>query len=252
MEKTIVDQLEMFCDEGTNPYDQETAVGWSTQVKMFLATAIGREAADEFFNLRTSSIMQTHARRLGYLQGVVARARAELSEGCTSHTEPVVSSAVGDPATLPDSRRVFIVHGHDNEAKEGVARFLEKLDLHPIILHEQPSEGQTVIEKFEKYSGDIAFAVVLLTSDDMGADSTAPENLKPRARQNVVLELGYFMGRLGRTRVCALCKGAVELPSDYHGILYIEMDETGAWKTKLAQEFVQANLPIVLSGLLGG
>ena len=66
------------------------------------------------------------------------------------------------------------------------------------------------------------------------------------------MELGYFMGRLGRIRVCALHKGGVELPSDYQGILYIEMDSAGAWKSKLAQEFVQAKLPIELSGLLGG
>jgi predicted nucleotide-binding protein len=72
-----------------------------------------------------------------------------------------------------------------------------------------------------------------------------------RARQNVILELGYFMGRLGRTKVCALYKGAMELPSDYQGILYVEMDRHGAWRAKLAQELVQAKLSIDLTALIG-
>ncbi|MBW8832095.1 MAG: nucleotide-binding protein [Burkholderiales bacterium] len=133
-----------------------------------------------------------------------------------------------------------------------MGRFLEKLGLQPIILHEQANSGRTVIEKFELYSNDIAFAVVLLTPDDYDESITKPDASRPRARQNVILELGYFMGRLGRTHVCALHKGGVELPSDYQGVLYIEIDSTGAWKAKLAQEFVQAKLSIDLSALLGG
>jgi predicted nucleotide-binding protein len=93
---------------------------------------------------------------------------------------------------------------------------------------------------------------VLLTPDDIGSAANKPSDLKARARQNVIMELGYFMGRLGRFRVCALHKGSVELPSDYQGVLYIELDPAGAWKAKLAQEFVQAKLPIELSGLLNG
>lgn len=98
----------------------------------------------------------------------------------------------------PDSRKVFLVHGHDEAVKECVARFLEKLDLQPIILHEQPNKGQTVIEKFEANS-NVGFAVVLLTPDDVGR-ATSEKKLKPRARQNVVLELGYFFAKLGRAR----------------------------------------------------
>ena len=109
-----------------------------------------------------------------------------------------------------------------------------------------------IIEKLENYSDDIAFAVVLLTPDDVGAEEIHASNLKPRARQNVIMELGYFIGKLSRLRVCALYKGGVELPSDYQGILYIEMDLAGAWKSKLAQEFVQAKLPINLEALLSG
>jgi len=155
---------------------------------------------------------------------------------------------------VPDSetRKVFIVHGHDEAAKEATARFLEKLDLEPIILHEQASGGRTIIEKFEKYSRDVGFAVVLLTPDDLGAAQEEPNNMQSRARQNVVLELGYFLGRLTRNRVCALHKGGVELPSDIQGVIYVEMDDKGAWKAKLAQEFVQAKYEINLEGLVGG
>lgn len=148
--------------------------------------------------------------------------------------------------------KVFIVHGHDNEAKEGIARFIHKLGLTPIILHEQASSNQTVIEKFEKYADEVSFAVVILTPDDVGAVAKDRDNLRPRARQNVIMELGYFMGKLKRSNVCALYKGNVELPSDYHGIIYIELDAFNAWKTKLAQEFVTAKLDIDLNGLIKG
>lgn len=168
--------------------------------------------------------------------------------GTSLFAQPATASGLS-PAT--DSRKVFVVHGHDNEAKEITARFLEKVRLQPIILHEQASCGRTIIEKFETYSGDIAFAVVLLTPDDVEASAANQAQLNPRARHNVILELGYFMGRLSRVRVCALYKGSVELPTDFQGVIYIEMDAAGAWKAKLAQAFVQAKLPINLDGLLG-
>ena len=147
------------------------------------------------------------------------------------------------------TKKVFLVHGHDNEAKETVARFIERLSLVPVILHEQPNSGRTVIEKFEVFS-DVGFAVVLLTPDDVGASSKNQKSLNPRARQNVILELGYFMGKLSRFRVCALYKQGIEIPSDYQGVLYIELDSVGAWKRKLAQELVEANFSIDMDGLL--
>ena len=143
----------------------------------------------------------------------------------------------------PDSGKVFVVHGHDEEAKQSVARFLERIDLEPIILHEQLSKGLTVIEKVEQYS-DVAFAVVILTPDDVGASRDDSENPQPRARQNVWLELGYFIGKLGRERVVALKKGEIEVPTDYLGAIYITMDEPGAWKTELAKEMKGADLVV--------
>jgi predicted nucleotide-binding protein len=117
---------------------------------------------------------------------------------------------------------VFIVHGHNNEAKEKTARLLQKLSLNPIILHEKPNEGQTIIEKFEKNS-EVGFAIILLTFDDLG-NSKKVDKLLPRARQNVILEMGYFIGKLGRHRVCSLYEPDVELPSDFNGVLYVEYD----------------------------
>lgn len=131
------------------------------------------------------------------------------------------------------SNKVFIVHGRDNEKKEVCARALEHMGLNPIILHEQPNNGKTIIEKFEEYS-DVGYAVVLMTPDDLGG--LKGEQLKPRARQNVVFELGYFIGKFGRNRVMALVNGELEFPTDISGVLYTALDSQGLWKYALAKE----------------
>lgn len=137
----------------------------------------------------------------------------------------------------PLTNKIFIVHGHDGEARETVARFLDKIGFDPIILHEQANRGKTVIEKVEANS-DVSFAVVLLTPDDEGcAKGGTPE---PRVRQNVLLELGYFIALLGRENVCALRRGTVEIPSDFAGVLWEPMDNNDGWKAKLARELQAA------------
>lgn len=147
---------------------------------------------------------------------------------------------------IPQGRDIFIAHGRDEGTKEAVARFISTLELNPIILHEQPNAGRTIIEKFEDYS-NVSFAIVILTPDDIGTSKDMPSNQKERARQNVILELGYFLGKLGRDRVCALYKSEVEIPSDYKGVLYIPMDEKGAWKLQLGKEIKQAKIDIDLN-----
>jgi len=159
--------------------------------------------------------------------------------------------ASNPPSPLPQqqlkpTRRVFVVHGHDEEAKLSVARFLEQLRLEAIILSERPNQGRTIIEKFE-HNADVSYAVVLLTPDDIGFSKSAPDAQRPRARQNVILELGYFIGQLTRARVCALYKGSVELPSDFHGVLYVPMDAGEGWKLKLAKEMKAAGLEVDLN-----
>lgn len=139
------------------------------------------------------------------------------------------------------TNKVFIVHGHDEGALQGLARFLEKLGLEAIVLKEQPNEGRTVIEKYEAYASEVGFAVVLLTPDDLGSAIAETEQNR-RARQNVIFELGYFTGRLGRGRVCLLRKGNVEMPSDLFGVIYTEMDAAEGWKAKLVAELRAAKL----------
>lgn len=140
------------------------------------------------------------------------------------------------------SNRIFIVHGHDGEARETVARFLSQIGLEPVILHEQANRGRTVIEKVEANS-DVGFAVVLLTPDDVGR-AKDEANLEPRARQNVLLELGYFIAKLGRDCVCALKRGDVNIPSDFAGVVWEEMDSAGGWKAKLSRELDAAGQEI--------
>lgn len=146
--------------------------------------------------------------------------------------------------------KIFIVHGHDDAARESVARFVDKLGIETIILHERPNSGRTIIEKFEHEAADIGFAIILLTPDDVGASATEPDKLKPRARQNVILELGYFIGKLGRSRVCPLYKGELELPSDIFGVVYVPMDSGDGWHLKLARELKAANFAIDPSKIL--
>jgi predicted nucleotide-binding protein len=145
------------------------------------------------------------------------------------------------------SRNVFLVHGHDEEVKSIVARFLEHCGLVPIILHEQADRGRTIIEKFEQ-SADVGFAVVLITPDDVGAAvrDGIPNvaDMKSRARQNVILELGYFIGRLGRGHVCALKKGDPELPSDFGGVVYTPFGADESWKVRLMRELKAAGYEI--------
>ena len=141
------------------------------------------------------------------------------------------------------STKVFIVHGHDKQAKIEVARFIENAGLEAIILHEQPSAGQTIIEKIESF-GNVGFAVILYTPCDVGAKKTEQATLLDRARQNVVFEHGYFIGRLGRQKVTALVKGNVETPNDISGVVYTELDSNGAWKMTLFNELKNAGYNI--------
>ncbi len=118
---------------------------------------------------------------------------------------------------------------------------MESLDLNPIILHEQPDQGRTIIEKFEDYA-QTSYAIALLTPDDIGGPNA--DALKPRVRQNVIFEMGFFMGYLGRGRVAALIKSDLEIPSDYSGVLYIKLDENDGWQINLARELDSAGFDI--------
>lgn len=156
----------------------------------------------------------------------------ELSKASQDNSRCSVSSGKDE---------VFIVHGRDNDVKEKIANFLRELGLKPIILHEQPNKGRTIIEKFE-YHSSVEYAVVLLTPDDVGGLKSEPDKQSPRARQNVIFEMGCFFGKLGRGKVCALLYPGVEQPSDLDGVVYIPLDQKDEWKRLLERELEAAGL----------
>ena len=156
----------------------------------------------------------------------------------TINNIPEVKKSTNQGTTVgKEKSKVFIVHGHDNETKQEVARFIESIGLQTIILHEQASRSMTIIEKIEYYSNEASFAIVLYTPCDKGRGAT--ENTVPardRARQNVVFEHGYLMAKIGRKNVCALVKGDIETPSDISGVVYTPLDAFGGWKNELMKE----------------
>jgi predicted nucleotide-binding protein len=146
--------------------------------------------------------------------------------------------------------KVFIVHGQNVTARESVARFLEKIGCEAVILHELPSKGKTIFQKFTTYSS-VDFAVVLLTGDDQGGRvGVSWRDQKKRARQNVILELGFFLAALGPDKVCPLYEHDVELPSDYAGVGWVPLDSSEKWKTLLARELESAGIRIDSKKLL--
>ena len=182
----------------------------------------------------------THVRRLESV-----RERLPLFSSVAAPAAEAVSVAVKNA----DINRVFVVHGRNLAAVDRVARLLRDLDLTPVVLREQPNQGRTIIEKFEAHS-DVGFAVVLLTGDDIGGLADAkPEELRLRARQNVILELGFFVGRLGRKLVAALEEPGIERPSDVEGVIYIPFDAGDTWRLLLAKEMKAAGLQVDLNRL---
>lgn len=167
---------------------------------------------------------------------------------CVERLEDLGEAAESATPTSPsaNSHDIFVVHGRDEAARAQVARVVEQLGYRPVILNEQPNKGRTLIEKFEE-EADVGFAIVLMTPDDLGGlEGDTPT---PRARQNVILELGYFIGRLGRDRVCTLKTGKIEIPSDVIGVGYTEMDAGGAWRFTLASEMKAAGYDVDLNKL---
>lgn len=146
-----------------------------------------------------------------------------------------------------NNNKIFVVHGHDHQSKLDVARTIEKLGLKAIVLHERPNAGQTIVEKFEA-NADVGFAVIILAPDDFGKSKEETES-KPRARQNVILELGYFMASLKRKNVFVLRVESVEIPSDILGIVYTPMDKHDGWKFKLVGELQKAGFDVSADSL---
>jgi predicted nucleotide-binding protein len=177
------------------------------------------------------------------LRSAVQWLRDEITDSEESPTNIGPTQAV-----QTSSVKIFIVHGHDEAARQTVARFVEHIGFEAIVLSEQANQGRTIIEKIEAH-GDVGFAVVLLTPDDLGGK--AADSLRPRARQNVLLELGYFIAKLGRDRVCTLAKGDLELPTDFAGVVWEHLDNGGAWKQALARELKATGYSIDWNKVMG-
>ncbi|HEF4763170.1 TPA: nucleotide-binding protein [Pseudomonas putida] len=226
LEVAIKDTLNRCFGESTSAYD-----------------LYSRAADLQYYSMMASRGFSTDydtptRRNIDNAVALLKQAKRALEEDLAdqAHAPQPENPVVADHGQPTLSRKVFIVHGHDEGAREMVARFLEQLGFQSIILHEQANQGRTVMEKIETH-GDVGFAVVLLTPDDEGcAKGGTPE---PRARQNVLLELGYFLGRLGRDKVCALKRGTVEIPSDFAGVVWESMDGNG-WKQALGRELQAA------------
>ncbi|WP_248308056.1 nucleotide-binding protein [Bosea sp. AS-1] len=186
------------------------------------------------------------------LQNMVSQMIVPFARDFIDHvkakTGVIEATTVGRSAAKPAARKVFIVHGRDEGPREAVARFLEKLQFEAVILHERANQGRTIIEKIEAH-GDVGFAVVLLTPDDEG--KFKGETPRPRPRQNVLLELGYFIGLLGRSRVCALKSGEMEVPSDFGGVVYTAYDASRGWQQELARELQAAGFEIDWNKIMG-
>ena len=159
------------------------------------------------------------------------------TELLTEHRLPPERVTMTPSSQSIKKRKVFIVHGRDNEAKYEVARFIDILNIEAIILHEKASSGMTIIEKIEHYSTEVDFAIVLYTPCDHGRGAWEKKvPARNRARQNVVFEHGYLMAKLGRKNVCALVKGKIVIPNDISGVVYTNLDPHGAWQIEVRKE----------------
>lgn len=140
--------------------------------------------------------------------------------------------------------KVFIIHGHDVQLKTEVQLLLHRAGVNNIVLHEQADKGRNIIEKLIEETESANYAIALLSPDDELHDGTK------RARQNVILEIGYFLGKLGKSRVRVLKKGDVEIPSDLSGVLYENYDSAGSWKIKLCKELQAVGIFVDLAAVI--
>jgi predicted nucleotide-binding protein len=178
------------------------------------------------------------ARIRGVRQAIAVLEAAKIEVDLSGGTPEPSSGAIATGTA------VFIVHGRDEARKHEVARFLRSsTGREPVILHEQSNSGRTVIEKFEEHASQAAYAVVIATGDDLGR-AVDEQTDRPRARQNVIFELGFFFGALGRSKVALLYVEEVERPSDIDGLVRISLDAAGAWKMLLARELDSAGIGI--------
>lgn len=243
--KGIIDEIDSLIEKKVSSSDSEFQA-WKTKTERFLMKKYGKDCLEyekfkdtpfslmffmsgtphsEFVAACRKDLITTKAVFLTYLE--------ELEE------ETALSKREKETCVNSNSSKVFIVHGHDGELKHAIARLVEKQNLVAVILSEQANNGKTIIEKFEENS-DVSGAICLFTADDLGREK-ASTNDQLRARQNVVFETGYFMGKLGRGRVVVIAEKGVELPSDMQGIVYSDKNN---WEIDVLKELNAMGYPI--------
>ncbi len=240
-----MDQLKALLDEWDTILAKGPVFDWQFDRWVILAKEAYKsiDAAESFDFVRNFPVINDDSTNAVFSRCIrgdigIIRAKIEAKERFGILQTKVVDSI----PVRAGSKRVFIIHGHNDAIREAVARFVAKLGLEPVILFERPNGGKTIIEKFEK-EANVGFAIALLTADDT-AICKKDQKQETRARQNVVFELGYFAAKLGRERVAVLKQAGVAEPSDLHGIVYTELDSKGAWKVELAKELRAAGFEI--------
>ena len=216
------------------------------------------EEFHDFVRIQFSSPGSTRRRpkvRKAYWEGLsksfalIASKIDQIEDFWPEDDSPTWRGTVGPDCGQVNSNQVFLVHGRDQGALAEVKQVLSQLGLDPVVLQDLPNQGRTIIEKFEDHAR-VGFAVVVCTPDDQGKLAQGDAKPQPRVRQNVVFEWGYFIGKLGRARVCALVKGGVEIHSDYDGVLCIEMDDKKDWRLELIRELKKARYAIDANDLV--
>lgn len=235
---------------------------WDDYNNTFLRKLFSDESVADKYDAAVTfsgySSLADYTRKISSFYRIKMRELNSIKERLKLYSSVPKETSTESPTGRFLGNKVFIVHGHDEATKQAVARFLEKMGLEIVILHERPDRGKTIIEKLEANSSDvdIGYAVVLLTPDDMGKSvskigkTISKPTLRSRARQNVVFELGYFIAKLGREKVRAMYVEGVELPSDYQGVLYTKLDDSATWKLELAREIKAAGINLDLNKIV--
>lgn len=238
--KEIIDETSQLLAKGVRKSDPEF-FAWETKIERFLLKEYGGDSSEvEQFNRirfapRAWTAETSDSVFVRYCADGLRKAVALLSGYLEEMAEKEIENAdrlKSEPVSSTNNYgKVFVVHGHNGEMKEAVARLIERQNISAIILHEQANMGDTIIEKFERNS-NVGAAVCLFTADDLGRAKSTDVDRK-RARQNVVFEAGYFIGKLGRSNVLIIADPGIEIPSDMQGIVYTD---SANWQFSVLKE----------------
>lgn len=246
-EKYTFDVCSYFHEEHQDSYSKSIPdmQAWTAECEDFILNQYGKDSSPWriFDKFKRNKLDGYHQDTFDNQKGIIISALTSCLRIKPKSYETVLTTK-----PIFDRSKVFIVHGHDDEVKVKTARFIEKLGFEAIILHEQISSGKTIIEKIEKYS-DVGFGIVLYTPCDVGGKQEKTSELRSRARQNLVFEHGFLIGKIGRKNVCALVKGDVETPNDISGVVYVSMDKNEAWEYRIAKELKNSGYTVDMNKL---